>query len=99
MTMFEARMPSYRTGFEPDRFAAEMRQAGMRTEPREPQPPPSREEYLARRRNLAELRRNYRDPVIVALAMLTLALGIRVPEEVARGPLLTASRASTAGLS
>lgn len=99
MTTFEASTPSYRTGLEPDRFAAEMRQAGMRTEPREPQPPPSREEYLARRRNLAELRRNYRDPVIVALAMLTLALGIRVPGEVARGPLLTASRASTAGLS
>jgi len=35
--------------------------------------------------------------VIVALAMLTLALGIRVPEDVARGPLLTASRAGTAG--
>lgn len=99
MTTFEADVPSYRTGRDPDRFVAEMRQVGMQTEPREPQPPPSREEYLARRRNLAELRRNYRDPVIVALAMLTLALGIRLPEEVAHGPLLTASRVDTADLS
>src|SRR5690349_24214042 len=30
-------------------------------------------------------RRNYQAPVIVALSMLTLALGIRLPEEVARG--------------
>jgi hypothetical protein len=76
-----------------------MRQAGMRTEPPEPQPPPTREEYLARRRNLAEPRRNYRDPVTVSLAMLTAALGIWLPEEVARGPLLTASRAGITGLS
>jgi hypothetical protein len=37
--------------------------------------------------------------VTVSLAMLTLALGIRLPEEVARGPLLTASRASITGSS
>jgi hypothetical protein len=36
--------------------------------------------------------------VIVALSMLTLALGIRLPEEVARGPLLTASGVNTANL-
>lgn len=91
ITMFEADAPSWRSGREPDKFLSAMRQAGMPTETPEPEPPPSREEYLARRRNLKELRRNHRDPVIVALAMLTLALGIRLPVEVARGPLLTAS--------
>jgi Family of unknown function (DUF6461) len=99
MTVFEADAPNDRAGREPDRFLAEMRQAGMRTEPRELPPPLSREEYLARRRDLAELRRNYRDPVIVSLGMLTLALGIRLPAEVARGPLLTVSRGGTSGLS
>jgi hypothetical protein len=70
----------------------------MRTEPPGPQPPLSREEYLALQRNLAELRRNCRDLVIVSPAMLSLALGIRLPEDVARGPLLTASRVNTTDL-
>lgn len=43
-------------------------------------------------------RRNYRGPVIVALSMLSLALGIRLPEKVARGPLLTAPGVNTANL-
>jgi hypothetical protein len=32
------------------------------------------------------------DPMVAALEMLTLVLGIRLPEDVARGPLLTAQR-------
>ena len=34
----------------------------------------------------------FRDPVIALLEMLTLALGIRLPREVALGPLLTVQR-------
>jgi hypothetical protein len=38
----------------------------------------------------------FRDPTIALLEMLTLVLGIRLPEEVARGPLLTVQRGPTA---
>jgi hypothetical protein len=60
-----------------------MRQAGMETEP-----PGTPGLPAARRRRL-------RDPVIASLDMLSLALGIRLPEDMALGPLLTAQRHSS----
>lgn len=74
---FQPEMAWYRYGSDPDRFLEQMRQAGLDTEPPSPDDDPGDE---------------YRDEVIAALDMLTLALGIRLPEEVARGPLLTVQR-------
>jgi hypothetical protein len=87
VTAFAPGMEWDRSGAEPDRFLGEMSRTGMRLEPPLPRRP-------ARRRDIAEERRRpRRDPLIAALDMLTLALGIRLPEEVARGRLLTAQRA------
>jgi hypothetical protein len=68
ITQFEPLASHDRHGRDPDRFLAQMRQAGLRTTRSEPGP---------------------RDPIIALLDMLTLAFGIRLPEQVALGPLLT----------
>jgi len=87
VTAFEPGMEWDRAGSEPDRFLPAMRELGLRVERPAPQQRPRA------RRNLEEERRHpRRDPVVAALAALTLALGIQLPEEVAHGPLLTAWR-------
>lgn len=75
-TSFDVGMGWHRYGNDPDRFLTEMRLVGLDTEP----PPVSAPE------------REYSDPVVQSLAMVTLALGIAVSEGVARGPLLTCQR-------
>lgn len=75
MTSFEPYMARYRTGSEPDRFLREMREAGMATGLADDEDPPEGPE----------------DDLVAALEMATRALGIRLPEELALGPLLTAS--------
>lgn len=84
VTAFEPGMEWDRAGSEPDRFVREMSKTGLRIERPAPRLP-------SRRRDQEEERWHpRRDPLIASLQMLTLALGIRLPEEVARGPLLTA---------
>jgi hypothetical protein len=82
MTSFEPYMAWYRTGDEPDRFLREMQEAGLVTEPPPEEPPADEEEPPMST-----------DSLVAALDMLTLALGIRLPEEVVSGPLLTVQRA------
>jgi len=74
VTCFEPLRSYDRRGSDPDRFAAAMRQAGLAVDPGE---------TCARDRDPG------RDVRIRALEMLTLALGIRVPAELACGPLPT----------
>jgi hypothetical protein len=81
VTLFEPLMASHRSGSEPDRFLAEMREAGLETERPDPQEDAS-----------AVQRAEQSDPIIAVLDMLTRALGIRLPAEVALGPLLTVQR-------
>jgi hypothetical protein len=83
MTSFEPYMSYYRAGADPDRFVPEMRQVGLDTEP------PGQE---ARSGEPTE----DQDPLIATLDMLTLALGIRLSEKTASGPLLTVQRRSGA---
>jgi hypothetical protein len=78
-----------RAGREPDRFLPGMRELGLRVDRPAPHQRPG-----ARRNLEEERRRPRRDPVVAALAMLTLALGIQLPGEAAHGPLLTAWRDS-----
>jgi hypothetical protein len=81
VTLFEPLLASHRSGSEPDRFLAEMREAGLETErsdPREDAPAVHGAEQS--------------DPIIAVLQMLTRALGIRLPAKVALGPLLTVQR-------
>jgi hypothetical protein len=88
VTRFEPGMEWARSGREPDRFLREMRQLGFRVDRPEPQ-------RSGPRRDLdAERRERRKDRVVTALEMLTLALGIRLPEHVALGPLLTVRRRS-----
>lgn len=96
VTSFDLGMPSHRTGSDPDRFVTEMRQAGLQTE--RPDPEEQRARVLERRARILAARREGRDievfdPLLATLEMLTRALCIRLPEEVARGPLLTVQRA------
>lgn len=87
VTGFEPGMEWGRVGREPDRFLPAMRELGLRVD--RPAPP----QHPTARGNLEEERRRpRRDPVVAALAMLTLTLGIQLPGEVATGPLLTAWR-------
>jgi hypothetical protein len=72
VTAFEPLGGWQRTGTEPDRFAEQMRQVGLRTD--------------------IDDNDDFRDPVTGLLEMLTVALGIWVPREVALGPLLTVQR-------
>jgi hypothetical protein len=85
VTAYEPGMEWDRAGRNPDRFLPEMRALGLRVErpvppdrvPGEPRPP----RPPARQ-----------DPLIASLDLLTAALGIRLPEEVALGPLRTVQR-------
>jgi Family of unknown function (DUF6461) len=78
-TWYDLDMPWERgNGSDPDRFLAEMRQVGLETEP------PGEPEEAGEPAHF--------DPLIRSLDVLTLALGIRVSREVARGPLLTVQR-------
>jgi hypothetical protein len=76
VTQFESGIWWERFGSDPDVFLPAMRQLGFQTE--QPQLPRSRAEILADP-----------DPIIASLELLTLALGIQVSGELARGPLLT----------
>jgi hypothetical protein len=77
VTAFEPLLAEWRRGSDPDRFLAQMRQAGLDPDPL---------------RDGASPRPVTRSPRICLLEMLTLALGIRLPREVALGPLLTVQR-------
>ena len=77
-------MAWYRYGTEPDRFLPQMRQAGLETEA----PDPS----LSGDDPAADPAEEYHDYLVATLDMLTLALGIRLPANVASGPLLTVQR-------
>jgi hypothetical protein len=81
VTLFEPLLASDRSGSEPDRFLAEMREAGLETE----RPDPQEDESAVHGAEQS-------DPIIAVLDMLTRALGIRLPAEVALGPLLTVQR-------
>jgi Family of unknown function (DUF6461) len=74
VTALEPGRPSDRAGSDPDRFLAQMRQAGF--------------EFDGSKKRLAWPRRF--DPVIAAAYTLTLALGIDVAPDLVRAPLLTA---------
>jgi hypothetical protein len=76
VTSFDPITAWARFGTEPDRFLAQMRQAGLDVVP----PDPAAEEGPET------------DTRIAMLEMLTSALGIRLPEELALGPLLTVQR-------
>lgn len=74
VTMFEP-YRAWDRGPDRDRFAREMRQAGLHTEP-----PPEEAE---------EAEPPHFDILIAALEVLTIALGIRLTEDLIDGPLLT----------
>lgn len=89
-------MPWYRNGSDPDRFVAEMRRVGLEVE--HPDPDEQQARVLEERTRILEAQREGReievfDPLIATLTMLTLALGIQLPEEVTLGPLLTVQSA------
>ncbi len=75
VTEFEPLMAYYRSGTDPDRFLASMREAGLSVDP-----PADADD------GGTDLERN---PRIALLDMLTLALGIKIPREVGLGRLLT----------
>jgi hypothetical protein len=79
VTSFEPLLAHYRSGSDPDRFVPQMRLAGLSVEP----PPDDRADQHSGSAGPE------RDPRIALLEMLTLALGIRLPREVALGPLCT----------
>lgn len=83
MTCFEPYMAYHRAGADPDRFVPQMRQVGLETEPPGP---------AAGSGEPDDEPGAYQDTLIAALGMLTLALGIRLSEEAASGPLLTVQR-------
>lgn len=82
VTLFEPLTSWDRVGSEPDRFLREMREAGLDTERSGPPGSVS-----------AVPEAESPDPVIAVLEMLTLAFRIRLPADVALGPLLTVQRA------
>ena len=84
-------MAWYRYGTEPDRFLAQMRQAGLETEVPDPSPPGDDPG--------ADPAEEYTDDLVATLIMLTLALGIRLPANIVSGPLLTAQRNPRTSLS
>jgi Family of unknown function (DUF6461) len=87
VTSFTPEMASVRIGSEPDRFLREMQEAGLIIE--SPAPSPGRQLDRAERQEP-----DLDDPLLAAMQMLTLALGIRLPRVVADGPLLTVQRES-----
>jgi hypothetical protein len=95
VTSFRPELADDRSGTDPDRFLIQMRQVGLDTGQ-------SPDELLdaARAHELSPAGApgdDYRDEVIAALDMFTLALGIRLPAEVASGPLLTVQRRPAGG--
>jgi hypothetical protein len=80
VTAFEPLLGWDRSGTEPDRFTEQMRQVGLPTD--------VGADELATDMGDDELA----DPVTGLLKMLTVALGISVPRDVALGPLLTVQR-------
>lgn len=76
VTAFEPLMARDRFGTQPDRFLREMREVGLTVDDQDPE-----DEFD-----------DEPPPTIRALQMLTTALGIRLPGEVALGPLLTVQR-------
>jgi hypothetical protein len=94
-TSFEPRAADQRGGADPDRFLSEMRAVGLRPDPVDAEA--DRARVLEERARILEARRKgvpieVFDPFIAVLEMLTLALGITLPADVAEGPLLTAAR-------
>lgn len=81
VTCFEPGMAWNRGGGEPDRFVPEMRRVGLQTEPGA--------DYGALSAEEQERILDF-DTLVAALDMVTLVFGIRLPEEVLLGPLLTA---------
>jgi hypothetical protein len=75
---FDPDLAHIRYGSDPDRFLAQMRAAGLDTEPA--------------RDDDEVLPEGDMDPVIATLDMFTLALGIRLPASTSEGPLLTVQR-------
>lgn len=78
VTSFEPLLTHYRGGSDPDQFVPQMRQAGLSVEP----PDDDADQH-------PDSAGPERDPRIALLEMLTLALGIRLPRDVALGPLCT----------
>ena len=94
-TSFDVRAAHQRAGADPDRFLREMRAVGLRTEAVDAEA--DRVRVLEERARIIEARRQgipieVFDPFVAALDVLTLALGITLPADVAEGPLLTATR-------
>jgi hypothetical protein len=94
-TWFDVRAAYRRAGADPDRFLREMRAVGLRTEVVDAEV--DRVRVLEERARILEARRKgipieVFDPFVAALDMLTLALGITLPADVAEGPLLTAAQ-------
>lgn len=94
-TSFEPGRAYDRSGSDPDRFLPQMRQVGLPTDRDDPELSQAR--VLERRARILRAQRTGSpievfNPFVAALNMLTLALGIRLPEHVVRGPLLTVQR-------
>lgn len=81
VTSFEPLMSRYRSGTEPDRFLREMREVGLAVDLPDPGDEFDEDEF-----------EDEPNPTVLALEMLTVALGIRLPADVALGPLLTVQR-------
>jgi hypothetical protein len=86
VTSFQPEMARYRYGSDPDRFVAQMRATGVDLAEH------TGEEDVEEESADSEPAEDYADPVLATLDMFTLALGIRLPAEVAEGPLLTVQR-------
>jgi hypothetical protein len=95
VTSFRPELADDRSGSDPDRFLTQMRQAGLDTG--------QSADDLQDADTAGELTPagapgdDYHDEVIATLDMFTLALGIRLPAEVASGPLLTVQRRPIGG--
>jgi len=81
VTSFEPGAEWDRAGSRPDQFLPEMRAAGLATEA------PGDADFAGAADGAEEA-----EPLVPALNMLTRALGIRLPAEMVRGPLLTVQR-------
>lgn len=94
-TVFEPPAANQRGGADPDRFLREMRAVGLRPDPVD-DAEADHVRVLEQRARILEARRKgipieVFDPFIAAMDMLTLALGITLPADVAEGPLLTSA--------
>lgn len=77
VTSFEPGMCWDRYGTQPDRFLRELSEVGLAVDPPDPG---------------GEFDEDAPNPSVLALEMLTVAFGIRLPADVALGPLLTVQR-------